>query len=213
VSPRQAWSPPVAGGGGWGPTSLQVEACHWGNLAGLWSMGLVYLSGAAWRRSCGPVECQLSRSEGHGPAEMVQAYVGLRVAVPEEIVHACGSLAWQTWGVWAWRVGVWVRSGRTVEHCPGGAEERGQRIRDPKACHGPMRWGFVCSAGCSFNKLWHRGAFHELGVQSAKVLALPVLYLSQVCLQRLSKVPGSWSSPGLQLCPSRHLRSSFQNIF
>jgi hypothetical protein len=34
-----------------------------------------------------------------------------------------------------------------------------------------------------------------------------VVYLSQVCLQSLSKVPGSQSSHSLQLCPSRHLGS------
>jgi hypothetical protein len=35
-----------------------------------------------------------------------------------------------------------------------------------------------------------------------------LLYLSQVCLQPLSNVSGSWSSGVLQLCPSPHLGSS-----
>jgi hypothetical protein len=34
-----------------------------------------------------------------------------------------------------------------------------------------------------------------------------VLYLKQACLQPLSKVSGSQSSHGLQLCPSHHLGS------
>jgi hypothetical protein len=34
-----------------------------------------------------------------------------------------------------------------------------------------------------------------------------VLYLISVCLQGLSKVPGSWSSHNLRVCPSRHLGS------
>jgi hypothetical protein len=42
-----------------------------------------------------------------------------------------------------------------------------------------------------------------------------VLYLSQGCLQYLRKVPDSWSSPSLQLCPSHHLgslRTDFNEI-
>jgi hypothetical protein len=36
-----------------------------------------------------------------------------------------------------------------------------------------------------------------------------VLYLSRVCLQPLGKVPGSWSSGGLWLCPGCHLDIPF----
>jgi hypothetical protein len=78
-----------------------------------------------------------------------------------------------------------------------------------------MGRGLACSVGCSFSILWCGEAFHELEVQNVDVSALPgalpqlslVLYLSQVCLQPLSKVPGSRSSRDLQLCPSRHLGS------
>jgi hypothetical protein len=43
----------------------------------------------------------------------------------------------------------------------------------------------------SFTILCPGEAIHELGVQSADVQLSLVLYLSQVCLQPLSKVPGS----------------------
>jgi hypothetical protein len=57
-----------------------------------------------------------------------------------------------------------------------------------------------------FSKLWCGEVFCELGVRMFQ-LSL-VLYLSQACLQLLSKVPGSWSSHGLQLYPSHHIGSS-----
>jgi hypothetical protein len=48
----------------------------------------------------------------------------------------------------------------------------GPRIRDPTVL-GPMGQGLTCSTGCSFSKSWRGEAFHELGVQSADVSALP----------------------------------------
>jgi hypothetical protein len=55
---------------------------------------------------------------------------------------------------------------------------------------------------CSFSVLWCGEVFHELGVQVPKFQLSLVLYLSQACLQHLSKVPDSWSSCSLDLCPS-----------
>jgi hypothetical protein len=35
--------------GGWGPTGLQVEAFSWGEIVGLWCMGLACLKGSGWQ--------------------------------------------------------------------------------------------------------------------------------------------------------------------
>jgi hypothetical protein len=55
---------------------------------------------------------------------------------------------------------------------------------------------------CSFSVLWHGEAFHRLGVQLCVVF-----YLIQLCLQHLSKVPDSWNSCSLHLCPTHHFGS------
>jgi hypothetical protein len=81
---------------------------------------------------------------------------------------------------------------------------------------GPIGQGLVCSACYSFSISWPGEASQELGVQSADVSALPqssVLYLSQVCLQPLCKVPGSQRSEGLWLCPGHHLVFSPVHVF
>jgi hypothetical protein len=125
---------------------LQVEACPWGDLAGLWSMGLAGLRGV-------------------GPAEIMQACeswawsfwglrpggdpVGLWSMGLAEIVQACGLQACWAWGVEAW--------GRLWE----------------LQLHRPMGQGLACSTGYCVRKSWHGEAFHKLGVQSAEVLALP----------------------------------------
>jgi hypothetical protein len=58
-----------------------------------------------------------------------------------------------------------------VELGPGGPEGgRAWRSR------GVAMWAYGAGAwwaSCSFSKLWHGEAFHELGVQSAEVLVLP----------------------------------------
>jgi hypothetical protein len=51
--------------------------------------------------------------------------------------------------------------------------------------------------------MWRRLVFRVLKFQFSLVL-----YLSQLCLQHLSKIPDSWSSHSLHLCPSRHFGSS-----
>jgi hypothetical protein len=62
-------------------------------------------------------------------------------------------------------------------------------------------------AGYCFSRSWCGEDFHNLGVQSALLLALPVAVPNQACLQRLSKVPNSRSSRSLRLYPSHHLGS------
>jgi hypothetical protein len=66
------------------------------------------------------------------------------------------------------------RAGLTVESLgergPGGVSPK---ITAEQWLCGPMWWGLACSAGYSFTILWCGEAFHELGVQSADVSALP----------------------------------------
>jgi hypothetical protein len=52
-----------------------------------------------------------------------------------------------------------------------------------------MGQGLACSAGCSFSKSWCGEAFHELGIQSADVSALPG------ALPQSSMSPASQQSP------------------
>jgi hypothetical protein len=76
---------------------------------------------------------------------------------------------------------VGLRGGSLGKHGPGKAEEQAQRssprIRDLMACRAAALWaygaGLVCSAGYSFSVSWCGEAFHQLGVQSANVSALP----------------------------------------
>jgi hypothetical protein len=66
------------------------------------------------------------------------------------------------------------------------------------------------------SKWIHRPIGQGLGEKSSTVpkfrLSL-VFYLSQGCLQQLSKVLDSWNSCSLQLCPSCHLGSPLTTIF
>jgi hypothetical protein len=104
---------------------LQAEACHWGNLVGLWSVGLACLKGAscgveimvcvdhrpgspwgpAW---CSPDCAGLCRPEGH---------------IAAEIMNACGSLAWQALGGQSGGDRVCLIGGSLGECGPGGIEE------------------------------------------------------------------------------------------
>jgi hypothetical protein len=55
---------------------------------------------------------------------------------------------------------------------------------------GPMGWDLVCSTGYSFSVWWCGEAFHELGVQSADVSALPgVLPQSSVSPASVKFIP------------------------
>jgi hypothetical protein len=71
----------------------------------------------------------------------------------------------------------------------------------------PIGWGLACSTGCCFSKSWSGEAVRPRARGSeCRCFSSPlVLYLSQVCLQPLSKVSGSPSSGDLWLCPGRHL--------
>jgi hypothetical protein len=149
----------------------------------------------AWWRLWMPVDCQFDRPQGHDPVEQtsyrpVQAWgaqphgnheclwitslAGLRGLVQWRL---CRSGGWEFGGSWLW--------------CYWGVNPR---IGDPTTCRAVATWayevGLGCHAGCCLSKSWCREAFHKL-----------VLYLSQACL---SKLPGSQSSRGLWLCPSRH---------
>jgi hypothetical protein len=73
--------------GGWGPTSLKVEAFG-SKLAGLWSVGLVCLKGTG--QQSGDPECL-----------WIACLVGFRGIVPMEIMQACagvrGTAQWRLW--------------------------------------------------------------------------------------------------------------------
>jgi hypothetical protein len=69
-------------------------------------------------------------------------------------------------------VGAWGRSCGPVECRTGRAEEWARGLEIPLPVE---QWlhGLVCSASYSVHKSWCGEAFHELGVQSAEVLAIP----------------------------------------
>jgi hypothetical protein len=112
---------------------------------------------------------------------------------PVEIVNACGSLAWQALRAQSGGDCAGLRSGSLGECGPGGAEERAQGSEIPQPVeqrqHGPMGWGLACSVCYSFSKSWCGKAFHELGVQSADVSALPY------ALPQSRMFPASQQSP------------------
>jgi hypothetical protein len=123
-----------------------------------------------------------------------------------EIVNVCGSPAWQALRahsvdiMWVWEVGVWGSMALARLRSRAGGLEIPWHV-EQQLC-GPMGQGLVCSTVCSFSILWCGEAFHELGVQSAYVSALP------------GALPQSYVSPpsqqsqrsgGLWLCPSHHL--------
>jgi hypothetical protein len=91
-------------------------------------------------------------------------------------VNAYGSPAWQAFRAWSSGdpVGLMCGSLRTG---PGEAEDQAQGSEIPRPAEqwlrGPMGWGLTGSTGYSFSILWPGEAFHELGVQSVDVSALP----------------------------------------
>jgi hypothetical protein len=98
----------------------------------------------------------------------------------------CGSLAWQALGEQACGVDI-------VQACGSSVGLWGGAWRAPPA---------VILVYCGMERPSMNWRLRVLMFQ----LSL-VLYLSQVCLQPPSKVPGSWSSWDLWLCPSHHLGS------
>jgi hypothetical protein len=170
----------VGGGQAGAQQACGVEAWWSGNLAGLPCGGLVeWLSGK-------PVELGPGRPKGWRPAE-----------------QRSSSLADWRLGLWGSGLAEWRSSRPMWSWVLAGPKWRGAQwsgTAAPWAC-GAGTW----QAGCSFSKSWHGEIFHKLGVQSAKFWLPLVLYLSQVCFQHLSKVPESWSSCSLQLCPSHPL--------
>jgi hypothetical protein len=68
-------------------------------------------------------------------------------------------------------VGVWGNTALV------GLKSRARRSETPQCVkqwlRGPMGWGLKCSTCYSFSIWWGGEAFHELGVQSADVSALP----------------------------------------
>jgi hypothetical protein len=107
-------------------------------------------------------------------------------------VHACVLPAWQTLGVWSGGDHVGPKDGSLGEHGPGGAEEWAQGseiLQSVKQwlCR-PMGQSLACSTCCFFTKSWHGEAFHELGIQSADISALPC------ALPQPSVSPVSWQS-------------------
>jgi hypothetical protein len=99
-----------------------------------------------------------------------------------------GSLGkvWQACGVWAW---LELRSRLEEWLC------------------GPIVWGLACSACCVLVNRGVEKPSLSWGLRVPKFWLSLVLYFSQGCLQCLCKVPSSWSSRGLRLCPSHHLGS------
>jgi hypothetical protein len=68
-------------------------------------------------------------------------------------------------------------------------------------------------ASCLFSQcIWHGGALHGLQVQGAKVSILSGASALPRMVEHLSKVPDSWSSCHLHLCPCPHFVTSL-NVF
>jgi hypothetical protein len=83
-------------------------------------------------------------------------------------------------GVWGSAALVGQRSRAGGLEIPWCAE---QQLRGPMGC------GLACSPGYSFSIWWRGEAFHELGVQSADISALPS------ALPQSSVSPASYQSP------------------
>jgi hypothetical protein len=108
-------------------------------------------------------------------------------------VNVCGSQAWQAFGTQSSRDRVGLRGGSLGKCSPDRAEEWAQGSEIPwpveqRLCR-PIRCGLACNMGCSFSKSCCGDAFHELGVQSADVSALPCV------LPQPSVSPVSQESP------------------
>jgi hypothetical protein len=126
-------------------------------------------------------------------------------------MNACGLLAWQALGAQSGGDHMGLRGGSLGECRPGGAKEgpKDQTSHGLWSSDSAGLWGGAWHAGpaillvyCGVEKPSRSSGFRVLMFQLSVVL-----YLSQGCLQHLSKVPGSRSSHGLWLYPSHHLGS------
>jgi hypothetical protein len=127
-----------------------VVACRWvGTRWGGWQLlgGAVTWWAGGW---------QPGRPMGLRPGGAAGRRTGGAVAQ-----WTCGTEAWQ--------------SGRPMGlpgGCPEGLWSGGLVAK--RQLGGPTGWGLGRQQpGCSFSKLWHGEAFHERGVQSVEVSALP----------------------------------------
>jgi hypothetical protein len=84
-------------------------------------------------------------------------------------------------------VGVWDSTALAGQRSMAGGSEITQHAEP--LLHGPMWLGLACSACYSFSIWWLGELFHEVGVQSADIPALPDA-LPQSCVS-----PASYQSP------------------
>jgi hypothetical protein len=153
-----------------------------GDCECLWITSLAGLRGMVRQRGD---HVGLCRPEGHSPVEW-------------RLCSACGLLACQALGAWSGRdpAGLW--GGSLGEGGSGWTEERAQGSEIPG-----LQRSSSAVPDCSSSKSWHGGAFHELGVQSADVSALPG------ALPQSSMSPVSQQSPWfMELTPSEAVSQS-----
>jgi hypothetical protein len=115
-------------------------------------------------------------------------------------MRACGALVWQVLGARFGGdfAGLW--GGSLGEQDTGGAEEQGQesRFHGLQSSGSVDLWGGAWCVALAVLFL-NRGVEKPSMSYGFRVLIFQfslVLYFSQVCLQGLSKVPGSWNSCG-----------------
>jgi hypothetical protein len=140
-------------------------------------------------------KAEIVQGSGAWPSkmELLQGCAGLRGGRGcglAEILNICGSLALRTPPteiLWVQGVGVWGSTALVGQKNRAGGSEFPQCVKQ-WLCW-PMGWGLTCSACYSFSIWWGGEAFHELGVQSADVSALPGALLQS------SMSPASCQSP------------------
>jgi hypothetical protein len=95
-----------------------------------------------------------------------------------EIMHACGSPAKQALEVPFGRNGAGLIGGSLgeIQRACGARPWQGRRVG--QKIGNPSLWisgstGLLGSTNCSFSKLWCGESFHELGIQSADISAVP----------------------------------------
>jgi hypothetical protein len=164
--------------------------------------------GLSLRETSGPLECGPGVAGGVEIMRVDCRLVGFRGMVPARlcrpegcglvvIVNACGPPDWQALGALSGGDCAGLRGGSLGKSGPGRAEEQdqGSQISWPAEprLSGPMRQGLAivllfCGLGKPSISLGFRMLMFQLSL---------MLYLRQVCLQPLSKVPGAWSSGGM----------------
>jgi hypothetical protein len=210
-SNHPTWSWGLAGPEGWGSSQTLIWQSHM-ELGLGWAWGAVGLSardpsraGIRWSH----LELGPSRAQGGDP--VVPWVAGTQGAgIPPGPRFGSPHMEPEGW----WAQGVWILlecgSGSPMQSWglvgPEGQGAGWSRAVAPRA-YGVGTW-WAC---CSFSRSWCGEAFHDLGVQSAEISALPGALPQPSVFPASQQGPNSWSSHSLQLCPSHHLGSSQNN--